>query len=87
MAIELSISGTTASAKVTKLRGTKNHKSWRQNMHALLLGQGLWKYATGLVPFLITQAEWDSEKKSAKAVTPAKAPLLHDSWQETIDDN
>ncbi len=76
-------SAASASVPVIKLRGTENYESWKRNIRALLLGQGLWRHSSGLVPLPITQAQKDWETEVSKAKTPAEAPPKPTTWEET----
>ncbi len=71
MATFSSNNGMLALVPVVKLWGYKNYKSWKRNIHALLLGQALWKHASGQVPLPITQAQkdWEESARTAKSLS------------------
>lgn len=66
--------GVPALVLVVNLRVSENYKCWKRNTCALLLGQALWKHASGQVPIPITQAQWDWEEAADKAKTPNDVP-------------
>ncbi len=67
-------SGPSASVPVVKLQGSENYEHWKRNIRVLLLGQALWKHASGQVPLPTTKARKDWEAAVEKAKSTGDAP-------------
>ncbi len=78
--------GPSASIPVVKLRRSENYEHWKRNIRALLLGQALWKHASGQVPFPTTKAQKDWEAAAKKAESTADTPSKPATWSETPEE-